>query len=92
MLNKYKKMGLAAAACMLLGISASQAQVTLTFQQVGNDVTATWSGTFSLGGISPSSIYNFYSSQFSSEPSAALMLGGGCLSIGRILENILKPR
>jgi hypothetical protein len=45
MCEKYKKMGLAAAACTLLGIHASQAAVTLTFSQAGADVTATWSGS-----------------------------------------------
>lgn len=44
---------LAAAACLLLGVNASDAAVTLTFAQVGQNVTATWSGsilTFTNGG------------------------------------------
>lgn len=48
MLEKYKKMGLAAATCMLLGVNSSEAAVILTFQQVGNDVTASWSGSYNL--------------------------------------------
>ena len=44
-------MGLAAAACTLLGMGASEAVVTLTFQQVGPNVTATWSGTYDLPGM-----------------------------------------
>lgn len=48
MLEKYKKMGLAAATCMLLGVNSSEAAVILTFQQVGNDVTASWSGAYLL--------------------------------------------
>lgn len=48
MLEKYKKMGLAAATCMLLGVNSSEAAVILTFQQVGNDVTASWSGSYLL--------------------------------------------
>lgn len=39
-------MSLAAAACTLLGVSASDAAVTLTFAQSGPNVTATWSGTY----------------------------------------------
>ncbi len=52
MIQKYKKIGLAAA-WALLGISTSEAAVTLTFQQVGANVTATWSGTYDLptGGV-----------------------------------------
>jgi hypothetical protein len=46
MLEKYKKMGLAAAACTLLGVSTLDAAVTLTFTQSGPNVTATWSGTY----------------------------------------------
>ena len=41
-------MSLAAAACTLLGVSASDAAVTLTFAQSGPNVTATWSGTYLL--------------------------------------------
>lgn len=37
-----------AAACSLPGVHTSEAQVTLTFAQVGPDVTATWSGSFAL--------------------------------------------
>jgi hypothetical protein len=53
MIQKYKKIGLAAVVCTLLGINALEAAVTLTFQQVGSDVTATWSGTYDLptGGV-----------------------------------------
>ncbi len=36
----------AAAACSLLGVNVSEAAVTLTFAQVGQNVTATWSGTY----------------------------------------------
>ncbi len=43
----YKKIGLATAACVLLSIS-SEAAVTLTFEQVGNNVTATWSGSYNV--------------------------------------------
>lgn len=48
MLKKYKKIGLVAAACALLGVSASQAQVLLTFAQDGANVTATWSGNYNF--------------------------------------------
>lgn len=48
MLKRNKMMSLAAAACTLLGMSASEAAVTLTFAQVGPNVVATWSGTYSL--------------------------------------------
>jgi hypothetical protein len=65
MCEKYKKMGLAAAACTLLGINASQAAVTLTFSQAGADVTATWSGTYevkentSTSNLSPGAFIDF---------------------------------
>ena len=46
MLKNYKKMSLAAAACMLLGISASQAAVVLTVEaRTGGGVTVTASGS-----------------------------------------------
>lgn len=47
MFHKYKMLGLAAA-CTLLNISKSKAAVTLTFVQMGNDVKASWSGSYSL--------------------------------------------
>ncbi len=47
MFKNTKMMGLAAA-CMLLSVTTSQAAVTLSFAQVGPDVTATWSGTYEL--------------------------------------------
>jgi hypothetical protein len=48
MLQKYQKMGLAAAACTLLGMAASEAAVTLTFAQSGANVVATWSGSYDV--------------------------------------------
>lgn len=48
MVEKYKLMSLAAAVCTLLGVNSTDAGVTLTFEQSGVNVTATWSGTFDL--------------------------------------------
>jgi hypothetical protein len=49
MLQTTKKLGLAAAACTLLGMASAQAAVTLTFAQTGaNLVVATWSGSYDL--------------------------------------------
>lgn len=48
MLKKYKKLGMSAIACTLLGMGASEAAVTLTFAQTGADVTAVWSGSYLL--------------------------------------------
>ena len=47
MMTKLRKMGLAAA-CMLLGTHAAEAALVLTWDQVGNDVKATWSGTYQV--------------------------------------------
>ena len=60
-------MGLAAAACMLLGVNSSEAAVTLTFEQVGANVTATWSGTYDLPSA-PTTVYG--------SPSAFALFGG----------------
>ncbi len=46
MLNKYKALSLAVST--LLGMGASQAAVTATFNQVGNDVLMTWSGSYNV--------------------------------------------
>ncbi len=48
MIQKYKKIGLTALACTLLGMNAAEAAVILTFAQNGPDVTATWSGTYDV--------------------------------------------
>jgi hypothetical protein len=56
MLNKYYKMGLAAATCTLLGMSAANAAVTITFTESGGNVIATGVGTVNLVGLgSPNS-------------------------------------
>ena len=49
---------LAAAACSLLGVNASEAAVTLTFAQAGANVTATWSGSYSVDASRPQTIWN----------------------------------
>ncbi len=48
MIQKYKKIGLAALAYTLLGMNAAEAAVILTFAQDGPNVTATWSGTYDV--------------------------------------------
>lgn len=53
MIQNYKKIGLAALACTLLGMNAAEAAVTLTFAQDGPNVTATWSGTYDVPAYYP---------------------------------------
>lgn len=48
MFNKNKKLGMASVMCMLACINTTEAVVTLTFEQVGDNVTATWSGSYDL--------------------------------------------
>jgi hypothetical protein len=69
---------LVAAACSLLGVHTSEAQVTLTFAQVGPDVTATWSGSYLLptgGTTSPFTEFTHLG------PQIALGSGGGTAAI-----------
>ncbi|MFN0080844.1 MAG: hypothetical protein ACKVY0_30620 [Prosthecobacter sp.] len=77
MMTKLRKMGLAAAACMLLGTNAAEAAAILTFKQEGSDVTATWSGTFQLPGSFTNSYQDGSSYVIMNSYSARLMLGNG---------------
>lgn len=84
MLEKYKKMGLAAATCMLLGVNSSEAAVTLTFQQVGTNVTATWSGTYLSPANAPFTSVNFgtvSSFGLNSSNVSEIVGGGGAASL-----------
>lgn len=52
MKRKYNNMmGLAAAACMLLVMSAANAAVTITITESGSDVVATGAGTINMNGL-----------------------------------------
>ena len=69
-------MGLAAAACMLLGVNSSEAAVTLSFAQVGANVTATWSGSYDLPSA-PTIVYDAPSDGSLFIAGVAFGVGGG---------------
>jgi len=77
MFKKYKKLGLVAAACALLGVSASQAQVLLTFAQDGPNVTATWSGQYEFGNTNNAGSLSTADTQATLNSTAALGLFAG---------------
>jgi hypothetical protein len=82
MLQTYKKMGLAVAACTLLGMAASKAAVTLTFAQAGGDVVATWSGSYDLPGGSYNSLLPGFAYLTSNAILASPTMGIGRVSSG----------
>ena len=85
-------MGLAAA-CMLLGVNASQAAVTLTFEQSGSNVIATWSGDYDLPAISQSSPAHLAAGSAAASGRALVLDGdayrlsfGGVASVTSVVE------
>jgi MprA protease rhombosortase-interaction domain-containing protein len=65
------------AACALISTTAANAAVVLTFQQVGSDVTATWSGTYSLPDTSTPDTTDTGGGEATVRPGGAFGLGTG---------------
>ncbi len=74
MLIKYKKLILVGT-CALLGMGVSQAAVMLSFAQVGNNVTATWSGDYDVP--ASSQIPTSYDNGMDFGPKIAAATAGG---------------